>query len=85
MKINSSSWQQWTRNGRLATVALVIVFTAWLGFQIFADPIARPPILDQLLYTIAGIWMGNIALAQGKKEQDIEKRIDELGSNNHAD
>jgi hypothetical protein len=73
-----SRWQQWTRNGRLATVALAIVFVTWLGFQIGVDPVDRPPLLDQILYTMAGAWLGNIAMAQGKKEEAVEQRVKKL-------
>lgn len=62
-----ASFSQWKRNGRLATVALVIVFGVWLGFQIWVAADERPPMLDQILYTMSGAWLANIALAQDKR------------------
>ena len=80
-----SKFSAWLRNGRLATVALGIVFLTWLGFQIFASPLDRPPIIKDLLSTMAGIWITNIAFAQGKRDdkrdekaEDSSSRIDEL-------
>lgn len=62
----SDSFQQWARDGRLATAALVVVFLTWLAFQFFVAAIDRPSFLDQMLWTIMGGWLTNIALAQGK-------------------
>lgn len=69
----ADSFQQWARDGRLATVALVVVFLTWLAFQIFVDAINRPSFLDQLLWTLMGGWLTNIALAQGKSKKDDDE------------
>lgn len=73
--MSDSGFQQWARDGRLATVALVVVFLTWLAFQFFVEAIDRPSFLDQMLWTIMGGWLTNIALAQGgngknKKDDD---------------
>jgi len=70
-----TTFAQWAKDGRLATVALVIVFVTWVIFQIFVDPIERPSFLDQMLWTLMGGWLTNIALAiggNGKNKSDKE-------------
>lgn len=72
----SDSFQKWARDGRLATVALVVVFLTWLAFQFFVEAIDRPSFLDQMLWTIMGGWLTNIALAprnNGKKDDDDDE------------
>lgn len=60
-------------------MALVVVFSAWLCFQIFVDAIDRPGMLDQLLWTVSTGWLVNIALVQGK---DLNKRDNDKDDNN---
>ena len=62
-----ADFQSWAKDGRLATIALVVVFVTWVCFQIFVKPIDRPSFLDQMLWTIMGGWLTNIAWAQGVK------------------
>ena len=52
--------------------SLVVVFFTWLAFQLWVDALDRPPILEQMLYTIMGGWLANIALAvrNGKDKGD---------------
>lgn len=76
-------WSAWLRNGRLATIALVIVFVTWLGFQVFAG--IPPTILDQVLLYAVGVWFGNIAIQKGRSDEkaeaaatDVAKKVERL-------
>lgn len=76
----AKGWQAWLRNGRLATIALAIVFVTWLCFQLFAT--VQPPILDNVFLYAVGVWFGNLALGQGRKDEeaarDVDKRVGQL-------
>lgn len=71
------SFQQWARDGRLATIALVVVFITWLCFQAFVDPLNRPGLLDQMLWTLLGGWLTNIAFALSNNGKSKDKGDDE--------
>ncbi len=68
MASKGGGWSQWLRNGRLATIALAIVFVAWLGFQVFAA--TKPPVLDQVLLYTVGLWFGNVAMETRRRDDD---------------
>jgi membrane-associated PAP2 superfamily phosphatase len=68
-----SAFSQWVRDGRLATMALVVVFITWVLFQILVEPLERPSFLDQMLWTMMGGWLTNIALAVGGKDESKDK------------
>jgi membrane-associated PAP2 superfamily phosphatase len=77
--MSDSYFAQWAKDGRLATMALVVVFVTWVLFQIFVEPLERPSFLDQMLWTIMGGWLTNIALAvgsgvNGKDKSDKEDK-----------
>lgn len=75
-----ADFQQWAKDGRLATVALVVIFVTWLAFQIWVDPLNRPSFLDQMLWTVMGGWLTNIALAQGSRNGNGKKGNGDNGS-----
>ena len=72
------SWfAKWLRNGRLSAITFLIIFTTWVSFQIAK---IQAPILDQLLLTISGVLVGNLAIkktADDKKEAVEEKKSKE--------
>ena len=78
MSNNDESWfAKWLRNGRLSAITFLIIFTTWVSFQIAK---IQAPILDQLLLTISGVLVGNLAIkktADDKKEAVEEKKSKE--------
>ena len=78
MANNDESWfAKWLRNGRLSAITFLIIFTTWVSFQIAK---IQAPILDQLLLTISGVLVGNLAIkktADDKKEAVEEKKSKE--------
>lgn len=78
MENNDESWfAKWLRNGRLSATTFLIIFTTWVSFQIAK---IQAPILDQLLLTISGVLVGNLAIkktADDKKEAVEEKKSKE--------
>jgi pheromone shutdown protein TraB len=74
---SQESWfTKWLRNGRLSALTFLLVFATWVSFQVAKIP---APILDQLLLTISGVLVGNLAL---KKEAD-ERRVNDLKEEDH--
>ena len=71
---DSGGWSQWLRNGRLATIALAVVFISWLFFQIFKE--VPPPLLDQILLYTVGVWFGNIAMETKRRDDAREDARD---------
>ena len=78
MSNTDESWfAKWLRNGRLSAITFLIIFTTWVSFQIAK---IQAPILDQLLLTISGVLVGNLAIkktADDKKEAVEEKKSKE--------
>ena len=72
----AGTFARWTKEGQLATAAMVIVFATWLSFQLFVGVAERPTVLNEMLMTMAGIWMGNIMFAQGRKDDARDRRLD---------
>jgi len=73
MSSQQESWfTKWLRNGRLSALTFLVVFGTWVGFQVAKLPPA--PILDQLLLTISGVLVGNLAI---KKSADDKKANEE--------
>jgi len=73
MSNQQESWfTKWLRNGRLSALTFLVVFSTWVGFQVSHMPPA--PILDQLLLTISGVLVGNLAI---KKNSDDKKANEE--------
>lgn len=70
------SWfTKWLRNGRLSAVTFLLVFITWVAFQIAKIP---APILDQLLLTISGVLVGNLAMKDKAEKKAVEKRVENL-------
>jgi hypothetical protein len=80
---------QWTSNGLVATIAWVIVFITYCVFRAFG---IEDPLLGQVFLLLTGLWVGNLTIAQGKKNAKIEekaeraeKRVDELEREVHVE
>lgn len=48
---------------------MVVLFVTWLAFKIPMQG-GSPPVLDQLLAVIGGLWFGNLVRVQGTKEAE---------------
>lgn len=73
MSSQQESWfTKWLRNGRLSALTFLVIFSTWVGFQVAKLPPA--PILDQLLLTISGVLVGNLAI---KKSSDDKRALEE--------
>ena len=72
MSNNDESWfAKWLRNGRLSVIAFLVIFSTWISFQVAK---IQAPILDQLLLTISGVLVGNLAI---KKNSDYKKLVED--------
>ena len=72
MSNNDESWfAKWLRNGRLSVIAFLVIFSTWVSFQVAK---IQAPILDQLLLTISGVLVGNLAI---KKNSDDKKQVED--------
>jgi hypothetical protein len=69
-----SGFAQWRRNGRLATVALVIVGSVYL--TLLLCHVESPRIADAFTYVLA-LWCGNIAFSLGKETPEVRKPDDD--------
>jgi hypothetical protein len=73
-----SRWDKWRKNGRLATLALVIVCVFWYYYTKTTPKIDRDPLVNQMVWLMAGAWVANIAYgvqqAQQKREEVREER-----------
>jgi hypothetical protein len=73
-RVNGDRWQRWLQNGRLATAAWLLVFAAYLGFRL-ANITA--PELTNAFVTLTGIWIGNLGIAQSKKQTQVVQKVDD--------
>jgi len=79
---NRESWfTKWLRNGRLSAVTFLLVFITWVSFQVAKIP---APLLDQLLLTISGVLVGNLAIKKGNEEKAVEQRVENLEKEKEA-
>lgn len=73
-----SGWEKWRRNGRLATVALVLMFAFWYYYTKTTPKVDRDPLVGNMLWVMLGGWAANIAYgvqqAQQKREDKREER-----------
>lgn len=74
--MSQETWfSKWLRNGRLSALTFVMVFITWVTFQVLK---IQAPILDQLLLTISGVLVGNLAIKKQAEDTVVEKRLDNL-------
>lgn len=70
MAEHETKWSVWMRNGRLATIAWVLVLGVNVGFKVAH---IDAPSMDQLLTAMTGVWIGNLTIAQGRKASGKDK------------
>lgn len=71
MSNDQESWfAKWLRNGRLSAITFLMIFATWISFQIAK---IQSPILDQLLLTISGVLVGNLAIKKNSDEKEDKK------------
>ncbi|MBV9919276.1 MAG: hypothetical protein JOY78_00255 [Pseudonocardia sp.] len=67
-------WRKPFHNGAIINTVLVITFATWLGFQIGSY---HPPIMDQALMTVLGIWVTNKTYEQRKRDDKVDVKIEQ--------
>lgn len=73
----SSTWQDWSSDGRLATVAWFFTFVAYSVFRLAN---VDAPELTNVFVTVTGIWVGNLGISQSKRiSNEVEKRYGNIG------
>lgn len=66
------NFRSWSRSGSNAvTVLLIVVGVVWFGFQFTPH---KPPILDQALMTMLGVWVTNRSVEQKRKDEARDRR-----------
>lgn len=68
-------WHRWMSNGLIGTVAWGIVLITYCTFRAFG---IEDPILGQVFLLLTGLWVGNLTLAQGKKQAVTERKVERL-------
>lgn len=62
-------------SGLLATVAWAAVLVIYCVFRAFG---IEDPLLGQAFLLLTGAWVGNLTLAQGKKNAKVEQDVQKL-------
>lgn len=65
----------WLSSGLLGTVAWFVVLIIYCGFRAFG---IEDPLLGQAFLLLTGAWVGNLTLAQGKKNAKVEYDVQKL-------
>lgn len=73
MAAEKDGWQAWLQNGRLSTVAWVLVFITYIVFRIMN---ISDPAMTNAFVTVTGVWVGNLGIAQSKKQSRVEEKAD---------
>lgn len=72
---NGGKFAHWMSSGLLATVAWFAVLVIYCTFRAFK---IEDPLLGQAFLLLTGAWVGNLTLAQGRKNQQVEQKVDKL-------
>lgn len=72
---NGGRFQNWMSSGLLATVAWFVVLIIYCAFRAFG---IEDPLLGQAFLLLTGAWVGNLTLAQGKKNAKVEYDVEKL-------
>jgi hypothetical protein len=67
---DKSKFAQWSANGALATAGWVLVLIVYCAFRAFG---IEDPIIGQAFLLLTGLWVGNLTIAQGKKQARVEQ------------
>lgn len=68
---HGDKFSHWISSGLLATVAWFFVLIIYCTFRAFG---IEDPLLGQAFLLLTGAWVGNLTLAQGKKQAKTEER-----------
>lgn len=68
-------FHHWMASGLVATVAWVLVLVIYCVFRAFG---IEDPLLGQAFLLLTGAWVGNLTLAQGKKNAKVEYDVEKL-------
>lgn len=66
---SKSKFAQWTENGVLATAGWIMVLGVYIGFRSFG---IQDPIIGQAFLLVTGLWVGNLTIAQSKRNVVVE-------------
>lgn len=64
----------WAASGALATVGWFIILIVYCTFRAFK---IEDPFLGQAFLLLTGLWVGNLTLAQGKKQAKTEEKAEQ--------
>lgn len=73
--MSGDNFQKWLHNGRASTIAMFLVFVVYVTFQLLH---IHDEVITNVFVTMAGIWIGNLGIAQGRKTQRIEEKVNRL-------
>jgi hypothetical protein len=76
-----TTWDKWRKNGRLSTVALILVAMFWYYYTQTTPKVDRDPIVNQALWLMLGSWVTNIAYGVYKAQQAVDAKNEERTSN----
>lgn len=68
-------FSQWAASGLLATIAWFLVLIIYCTFRAFK---IEDPVIGQAFLLLTGLWVGNLTLAQGKKNAKTEEAAEEV-------
>lgn len=72
---DGGKFSQWMSSGLLATVAWGVSLVTYCGFRAFG---IQDPILGQVFLLLTGLWVGNLTIAQGRKNAKVEEKVEKL-------
>lgn len=62
-------------NGLISTIAWTLVLIIYCTFRAFK---IEDPLLGQAFLLLTGAWVGTLTIAQGKKNQQTEQKVEKL-------
>lgn len=70
---SGSRFSNWASSGLLATFGWFLTLIIYCTFRAFK---IEDPFLGQAFLLLTGLWVGNLTLAQGKKQAQTEKKAE---------
>ena len=71
---DGSKFSQWAANGVLATAGWFLTLIIYCTFRAFK---IEDPFLGQAFLLLTGLWVGNLTLAQSKKQSKTEEKAEQ--------
>jgi len=62
-------------NGLIGTIVWCVVLVVYVTFRAFK---IEDPLLGQAFLLLTGAWVGNLTIAQGRKTQRTEEKVEKL-------